>query len=859
MVGAQAARLGDSPAVLAPGRDPVSFARLREHIHKTRLRLWELGVGRDDIVVNVLPNGSDAAVASLCVSSCATAAPLNPDLLQAEYERLFEELGPKIVLAQPGQAQPARDAAEARRIPVIDVVAEAEAGVFTLQGEAPKRNSARTGQLADSADIAYIITTSGSTARPKLVPLRHRVLCNSLAAVGSAIGLTPADRCLSFSPQFHLLGFSSGLLVPLGNGHSTVCTHGFHVDDFFQWLDEFQPTWFPAVPAILREILEHSSRHEAVLKRSSLRFLRTGGSPLPGPVAEKIEAVFGAPLLQVYGLSEAPCIALDHFPGERRRGSCGQPSRNDVLLVDGDGRPVSPGETGEVVVRGPVLIDGYFRNPELTRAAFRDGWFHTGDIGYFDADQYLFLTGRASEFINRGGEKVSPVEVDQMLMTHPDVAEAVTFSVPHDKLGEDVGAAVVLRHGASLTVAQLQRFTAARLAAHKLPRHIFFLDKMPLGPTGKVQRSKLWEYVSSPAANLVNRACPHVEPRDTRERRIAALFTQVLHRESVGIHDNFFDLGGDSLAATECAMLLEEEFGCPPLSPGIFLWAPTVAHLAEILADPACLELESDVLPFQVHGDGVPLFLINPGHEGARITRHLGAHRPMFGIPIPAPTDPSAVRSIDQMAAECIRVLLRFQPEGPYALVGWCAHGVVALEMARQLEQQGCEVSFVAMLDVRNFFLPPLSAPHLAWVRLWRRARRFLYVARHWPRSLWNRFRSAATGGGSFTFPETTQALFRHRPQPWAGRMVHVWASDWPRGRYFDPSFGWNHLAPNGFVFHQVPGDHLTMIQEPSVGEVARILAGELDRVQYARRQAPSYAAPHLSPEQRVPHETTRG
>ncbi len=830
IIKAQAAQMADQPAVLAPGRKALTFARLREHMDAMRLRLGELGVGRGDVVANVLPNGPDAAIASLCVSSCATVAALNPELKQAEFASLFDELAPKIVLALPGQAQPAREAARAASIPVIEVLAEPEAGLFSLRGKTPNANSAQDASPLGPGDIAYIISTSGSTARPKLVPLSHSVLCTTTVIAAERLSLTPADRCLSFSPQFHLLGFSTGLQIPLAAGGSTVYTNGFQAEQFFRWLDEFRPTWFAAVPAILREILEKAPRYEAVLKRSSIRFLRAGGAPLPRPVAEQIEALFQAPLLQVYGLSEAASIAMDRVGGERRRGSCGQPSGAEVLIVDAGGVPVARGQTGEVAVRGPVVIDGYFRNPELTRTAFRNGWFHTGDLGYLDADNFLFLTGRASEFINRGGEKVSPLEVDQALLSHPSVADAVTFSVPHDKLGEDIAAGVVLRESASLTAAELQKFAAARLAMHKLPRQIFFLDKLPVGPTGKVARSKMRERVSALMASPTHRAGASQAPRNAHEQRVAELFAGVLHRERVGLHDNFFDLGGDSLAAVECALLLEEEFGCIDLSPSVFLWAPTAALMSAAMADSQGLEAESGVLPFRPRGDGLPLFLIHPGYEGGRIARHLAGDHPLFGIPIPAAENPARQRSIHELASECARVLRSFRPRGPYALVGWCAYGAIALEMARQLEEQGCQVSFVAMLDVRNFFLPPLSARHLAWVRLWMRIRRFIYVARCWPRGLWERYRTALTSSAPTELPEATSALLRHRPQPWAGRMVHVWASDWPRGRYFDPAFGWNHLAPNGFHFHRVPGDHLTMIQEPSIAQVTRILSDELDR-----------------------------
>lgn len=830
MVAAQATRLGDQPAILSPGQTPLTFSRLHEQIQQIRQDLWDLGIGRGDIVASVLPNGPVAATAVVGASSSATLALLNPDAQASEYETLFRELEPKIVLALPGHAQPARETAGRMSIPVADVAAATEAGFFRLDSNPPHGKSSRIGQLAQGEDLAYIIATSGTTARPKLVPLTHRAACHTMSSAADALALTPADRCLNFSPLFHLLGFMSSLLLPLAGGGSSVCTPGFHLQDFFRWLDEFQPTWFCAVPAVLQEILELSSSYAAVLGHSRIRFLRTGGSPLPPSVLKKIETAFGAPLLQVYALSESPVIAMDRFSAERRDGSCGRPSCNEVMIVDGDGRRVSPGETGEVAVRGPAVIDGYFRNPEVAPAAFRDGWFHTGDIGYFDADNYLFLTGRASEFINRGGEKISPVEVDRVLMAHPAVAAAVTFPIPHDKLGEQVAAAVVLRDGASATEEQIQEFVAARLAAHKLPRHILFLDELPVGATGKVQRSKMREfYLASPAGKLNSAPRPYIEPRDERERRIAAVLARVLRVERVGVHDNFFDLGGSSLQATECAALLREEFGVKTLNPGTFLYAPTPARLAETIDDPARLEGAVEILPIQPAGKGMPLFLVEPGFEATRLARHLGEDRPVFGVRI-REGPPFSHRSINEMAAECAAALAHFHSSGSFALAGWCAAGVVALETARQLERRGGEIAFVAILDVRNPFLPPLSAPHLLWVRLWRRVRRMVFVGWHWPQGLWSHFRDVLRPGTQAPLAENTQALFRHHPEPWSGRMVHIWAAEWPHGRYFDPGFGWNHLAPTGFVFHEVPGNHLTMLQEPNVAQVARILADELDR-----------------------------
>ncbi|MBZ5611122.1 MAG: AMP-binding protein [Acidobacteriia bacterium] len=842
MVAAQASRFPHRTAILSPGRDPLSFGRLDEQIRATRSQLWELGIGRGDVVASALSNGPEAGSVLLGASSAATFAPLNPNLVRSEYESLFGELAPKILLAQPGQGQTARRAAMVAKVPIVEVIPQAEAGAYILVGPKGSDHHGSRGQPAEPGDRAYILSTSGSTGRPKLAPTTHRAMCTSINIVREVLALTPDDRCLNFSPLFHALGLVSGILLPLCTGGSTVFTRGFRVDEFFEWLDQFRPTWFSAVPTVLQEILEHAPQHADVLQRCPIRFVRSGGAALAPSVAEQIEAGLRAPMMQTYGLSEAPYVSMENVRGPRRRGASGRPTCGEVAIVDAGGRALPPGEPGEIVVRGPTVFEGYYGNPQATQAAFRGGWFHTADIGHLDADGFLFITGRANEFINRGGEKIAPLEVDQVLFAHPAVAKAVTFSVPHDKLGEDVAAAVVLREGASVSEPQLLEFASEHLAAHKLPRRILFLDRLPVGPTGKVLRSKMRAHVASLTGSVDHPPSAYVKPRDDRERRIAGILARVLRLDRVGIHDNFFQLGGDSLAATEAALLLEEDFGLTSLSPGMFHWAPTVAQLAGILADPARLERPYDVIPLQTEGHGVPLFLIEPGDEGPRIARHLGQEHPFYGIPIPASADPSRPRSIEQMASECIAALRRFQPEGPYALTGWCAHGAIALEMAQQLEQHGAQVSFVTMLDVRNFFLPPLSAPHLAWVKFWRRFRRALFAARHWPGGTWGRMRSRIAREPAGPVLETTLALRRYRPRPWRGRMVHIWCTVWARGRYFQPSFGWNHLAPEGFVFHEVAGDHLTFIQEPSVAEVARILADELDRAQPSQQPRPEMA-----------------
>ena len=835
LVESQSSRFAGQTALLAVHRTPLTYGRLHQHVLRTRRRLWELGIQRGDAVVSVLPNGPEAAAALLCVSSCAIFAPLNPNLLWSEYERLFQELRPKLMLAPAQKARSARRAALIRNIPVLDVVPEQEAGVFQLEGTAAHATNEKMPDRRGEAhatprptDVAYIFCTSGSTGRPKLAPRTHGKACQALALHCAASKLTPQDRCLNFSPPFHVLGLLGGLLVPLGTGGSTVWTGAFQAGEFFEWLDAFRPTWFSAVPAVLAEILEHTPEHRDSIGRAKLRFIRSSGSPLPPSDAERLEAIFGTPVLQAYGLSEAATISSESVGTGRKRGSCGRPA-GEIRIVDSSGRLLPAGQSGEIAVRGISVFDGYLGDPAATKQVFRDGWFHTGDIGYLDEEGFLFLTGRASEFINRAGEKIAPLEVEEVLAAHPAVAKAVAFGIPHNRLGEDLAAAVVLRPVASLTSGELLEFAASKLSAHKLPAAIFFLDKLPVSATGKVLRSKMPDHIGWRAQEFGHASTPYEPPRDNTERRVANVFAAVLCVDRIGIHDNFFDLGGNSLKVVECTLLLEEEFE-RPVAPGVLRWAPSVAQLAETLADPARLERSSDVVPFQTEGSGIPLFLIEPGDEGPRLARHLGAGRPIYGIPIPVSQNPRHERSIEEMAAQCIRALRRFQPAGPYALTGWCAYGVIAREMARQLDEAGCDVAFAALLDARNFFLPPMNGPRRKLIRLWQRTRRACFAGWHWPAGFLGALREKARSRPRQPAPEATRALRRHSPEPWPGRLVHIWSAKAPHGRFFNAAFGWNHLAPNGFAFHEVAGDHLTLIQEPSVAEVARILADELDR-----------------------------
>src|SRR5579883_261300 len=392
---------------------------------------------------------------------------------------------------------PARAVAAARGIPVVELIAEPgrPAGTFLL--DAPGASPA----FAGPGDAALVLHTSGTTSRPKMVPLSGANLCASAANIAAALALGTSDLCLNVMPLFHIHGLVGAVLSSLSAGGGIFCPPGFIAAEFFGWLAAFRPSWYTAVPTIHRDVIARGAQLSAPPEHA-LRFIRSCSAPMPPTLIADVEGFFGVPVVEAYGMTEASHqIACNPLPpGRRKPGSVGLPAGTQVAVRGDDGRLLPPGETGEIVVQGPGLTAGYADNPEANAAAFADGWFRTGDQGYRDADGYIFLTGRSKEMINRGGAKIAPREIDDVLSRHPSVAEAIAFAMPDARLGEEVAAAVVLRPGSTADERELRAFAAQSLADFKLPRHIVFVEAIPRGPTGKPQRIGLCERLGIAAA-----------------------------------------------------------------------------------------------------------------------------------------------------------------------------------------------------------------------------------------------------------------------------------------------------------------------------------------------------------------------
>lgn len=591
-----AARFGDRAALLGDGAGPLSHQQVWDRVEATVRRLNELGVGRGDRVAIVLPQGLDLALTFLAVASAATAAPLNPSHVEAEFAYYLRDLKARALILPKDWDSPARAAASSLGVPVIELIPPGSGdGGFRLAGD-PRAAVAPTG-LAEAADAALVLHTSGTTSRPKLVSLTHVNLLASARHIGATLRLQPDDRCLGVMPLFHIHGLVAGVLASLAAGGSTVCTRSFSADLFPGWLERWQPSWFTAVPTMHQAILAHAQSLPERPGKGPLRFIRSSSAALPPAVMAGLEEVFGVPVIESYGMTEAAHqMASNPLPPlTRKPGSVGPAAGPEVAILDQAGNQLGIGVTGEVAIRGPNVIRGYADNPEANASAFCHGWFRTGDQGYLDADGYLFITGRLKELINRGGEKIAPREIDEVLLAHCGIRQAVAFAVPHPTLGEDVAAAVVLNGSAPVTEAALREFALDRLPAFKVPSRILFVEDIPKGPTGKLQRIGLADRL---AAAL---AVAYEAPASETERLVVKTIGEVLGCRAPGRHDNFFSLGGDSLRATQVLVRLEQALGFPIPVPTLFRY-PTPVLLAgklELMREPEidALTAELEKLP----------------------------------------------------------------------------------------------------------------------------------------------------------------------------------------------------------------------------------------------------------------------
>ncbi len=490
-----AKQAAERPAIGAPDRSWLSYGGLTALSSNVASALHGFGVGRGDRVAIVLPNGPEMATAFVTIAQAAVTAPLNPAYRQDEYEFYLEDLRAKALVVMADYDGPALPAAAKFGVTILRLSVDpaSPAGTFTLSAEQPAGTADTAAPGPD--DTALILHTSGTTSRPKIVPLPQSNVVASALNIKASLALTPEDRCLNVMPLFHIHGLIAAVSASLAAGGQIWCAPGFNALKFFAQLDDAKPTWYTAVPTMHQAILARAARNQDIIDRTPLRFLRSSSASLPAPVMVELTETFKAPVIEAYGMTEAAHQMCSNPlpPRAQKPGSVGIAAGPEVAVAhEVENRLLDGGATGEIVISGPNVTPGYEGNPKANESAFftADGkrWFRTGDQGAFDAEGYLNLTGRLKEIINRGGEKISPLEVDAVLLGHPDIAQVVAFAVPHAKLGEDIAAAVVLKEGSAIGEKEVRAYAAERLADFKVPRRVIVLEEIPKGATGKIQR-----------------------------------------------------------------------------------------------------------------------------------------------------------------------------------------------------------------------------------------------------------------------------------------------------------------------------------------------------------------------------------
>jgi acyl-CoA synthetase (AMP-forming)/AMP-acid ligase II len=474
--------------------------------------------------------------------------PLRPDLSEDDLRRYLEVTQSRYLLT------PSTSEALGQLCSDIGVAVLSPETVTDLDPRSPDEIESPT-----DTSVAVVLLTSGSTGKPKVVPLTHKNLLTSTRDMARALDLSESDRCLVQWSQYHIGGLIDHLLAPLSTGGTIINGGSFSLEVMKRLLKTARPTWTQFVPATLDETLRDSERQSAPLAPNTLRFIRCVAAPMNEELWERAERALDCPLLHAYGMTEASPLVTATPLGlaQRTRGSTGRSVGPEIRIVDENDHPLGPGIEGSIQVRGANVFDGYEGEPDLNEATFIDGWFRTGDLGYLDADGELFVRGREKNMINRGGEKVNPMEVEDALRRHPSVADVAVFGLPHRRLGHIVAAAVTVT--TNVDSDDILAFAAEVLTPHKVPAQILMLDELPKLGVGKVDLARLVEISQSRETRYSHTY------RSTTEKLIAAIWADELGAENLSPEVPFSVAGGDSLSAIRVVAEVERAFevrGC---------------------------------------------------------------------------------------------------------------------------------------------------------------------------------------------------------------------------------------------------------------------------------------------------------
>ena len=467
----------------------LSYKDLKLFINKISKQLAGNGLSNKDRAAIVLPNGPYMASSFLAISSYMSAAPLNPSYKSEEYEFYLKDLNPKIVLVEKNSDNPVVDVAKKLKIELCEINPEKDgpSGIFNIYENETEYS------LPDENDESLVLHTSGTTSRPKIVPLTNKNIFSSAENISKSLNLSESDHCLNIMPLFHIHGLIAILASSMRAGASVCASDGFNAIKFLDLAKSEKINWYSGVPTMHQTILLRARRNSEIAKELKLRLIRSSSASLPPAVFKDLNDVFNCPVIEAYGMTEATHQMTSNPlpPKQQKAGFVGLPAGPEVCIMNENGDVLKQGEEGEVCIKGENVTLGYDNNEEANKTSFTNGWFRTGDQGYFDKEGYLKISGRLKEIINKGGEKISPLEVDNVLMDHPFIDQAVCFGYDDKMLGENIASAIIIKSGETCSENDVLEYAQEKLAKFKIPKKIFFVEEIPKGATGKLQRNIL--------------------------------------------------------------------------------------------------------------------------------------------------------------------------------------------------------------------------------------------------------------------------------------------------------------------------------------------------------------------------------
>jgi oxalate---CoA ligase len=759
----------------------------------------------------MLPRGPEGALLVVAVAAHAISVPLNPNRPEAEIGEELARLNLDALVLPSWAVSPASSIAQRSSFGLIEA-SPADGSLANVSLRQIRNVPGARGSAATSPDpVALIFTTSGTTGTPKLVPVTHENLLVTAEKMQLWFNLSREDRTAFVLPGHYGAAIKISLLAPLLLGGSVGLPTTIQVEDLTEWLPELCPTWLWANPTFFQAVLDRLRAQGGSDFTHTLRFVVSGTAYLPTQLRTELEATLAVPVLQSYGMSEAGILAADPAPpGKRKLGTAGLISPGELAVVGPGGTPVAGGEPGEIVVCGRTVSPDIHES-EGQRAL--DRRLFTGDLGFVDSEGYLTIVGRTKELINRGGEKISPYEVEKALLLHPSIQHAAAYSVPHPRLGENVSAAVVLKRGATATAQDIKEFLSNHLSAFKIPQTVFLVEDLPKGPTGKVSRSELSTTMAKCKRNIV-------PPESPLEFQLIEIWQTLLRREDIGVDDDFFELGGDSLQAIQ--MLLETEaIAHRKIPPSCLRTIYTIRQLAAMIirTDDSSEELVTRAKD----GDGRPFFFCHGdfstrGLWALKLVDLLKSPQPIFLLSV-CP-EPDLSFSLIEAAKSYLPHLLAAQPSGAFRLGGFCNGGLLVWEIAHQLETLGHSVEFVLMINARS-----LNAGFT--IRMIARITRLLGAVapvgekfrRDVMRSVWINF------GENIYYGPYLRAMSNYLPPKLKSNVVVLLCDEDRKVKGFSPTV-WKHLAPRVHST-SIPGTHLSAITT-HVADLARVIGGLL-------------------------------